>query len=67
MSENKDGKSYCYDCEVELTDDNTEEFDGFDGSNYLASRGFGNGPQKDFFMKCDSCFNADIDRYDGGN
>jgi hypothetical protein len=64
VSENKDGKGYCFDCEVELTDDNTEEFGGFDGGNYLASRGFGNGSDKDFFMKCDSCFNADIDRYE---
>jgi len=52
----------CNDCESELTPDNTADFGGFDGGNYLASRGFGNSPDKSIFTKCDSCFEADIDR-----
>lgn len=60
MSENKE---FCNDCEQELTADNTADFGGFDGSNYLSSRGFGNSPDKAFFTKCDSCFEADIDRH----
>lgn len=60
MSENK---GFCFDCEEELTDENTTEFGGFDGSNYLASRTYGGSADKEPFTKCDSCFNADIDRY----
>jgi hypothetical protein len=56
-------KEICYDCEVELNKENTIDFGGFDASNYLASRGFGNGPEKDSFTKCDSCYEADIDRH----
>lgn len=59
MSENK---SFCNDCEEELTAENTEEFGGFDGSNFLSARQVGMGMPKEFFTKCDSCFNADIDR-----
>jgi hypothetical protein len=57
-----ENKKFCNDCEVELTAENTEEFGGFDGSNYLSARQFGFAESTDFFTKCDSCFNADIDR-----
>jgi hypothetical protein len=63
MSEKKDGKGNCFDCEVDLTDNNTADFGGFDGGNYLASRTYGGGVDKEPFTKCDSCFEADIDRH----
>lgn len=53
---------YCYDCEVELNSENTKEFDGFDESNYYASRSVGFNCGTDMFTKCDDCFNGDIDR-----
>ena len=55
-------KSFCYDCEAELTEDNTGGFGGFDGGNYLASTQVGFNFGADVFTKCDSCFEADIDR-----
>jgi len=60
MSENK---GFCFGCEAELTADNTADFGGFDGSNYLASKTYGGGIDKEPFTKCDSCFEADIDRH----
>ena len=53
---------YCHDCEEELTEDNTGGYGGFDGGNYLASRTYGATNPEDF-TKCDSCFDADNDRY----
>lgn len=64
MSENK---GVCFDCETELTAENTTDFGGFDGSNYLSARDAGVGMSKEFFTKCDSCFEADIDRHLEGN
>lgn len=61
MTENK---KFCNDCEVELTAENTEEFGGFDGSNYLSARQVGFYESTAHFTKCDACFNADIDRYE---
>lgn len=58
-----EGLGFCFDCEQELTTDNTTEFGGFDGGNYLASHSVGFRIEKDFFTKCDDCFNADIDRH----
>ena len=54
---------FCFDCDVELTADNTVDFGGFDGSNYLSSKTYGGGLGKEAFTKCDSCFQADIDKY----
>lgn len=58
-----DTKRFCNDCEVELDNENTREFDGFDSGNYSASRSVGFNFSKEFFTKCDDCFNADIDRH----
>lgn len=55
--------AYCNDCEVELTEDNTQAYGGFDGSNYLSARQVGLHFSKDEFTKCDSCFDGDNDRY----
>lgn len=52
---------YCHDCEVDLNDENTMAHGGFDGGNYLASRTYGD-TDPSIFIKCDSCFDADIDR-----
>ncbi len=52
----------CSDCEVELNEDNTREFDGFDSGNFLASSLAGFGFPAELFIKCDDCFNAGIDR-----
>lgn len=59
MSDNNLG--VCNDCESDLTADNTADFGGFDGGNYLASRTYGP-TDPAHFTKCDSCFEADIDR-----
>ena len=56
-------KLFCFDCEAELTEENTTDFGGFDGSNYIASRTYGGGVDKSAFRKCDPCFGADIDNY----
>jgi hypothetical protein len=53
---------FCYDCEQELTADNTADFEGFDSGNYLASRSVGLRIEREFFVKCDDCFNLAIDR-----
>ena len=53
---------YCNDCEVELTEDNTDGYGGFDGGNYLASRIYGETDSSPF-IKCDSCFDGDADNY----
>jgi hypothetical protein len=52
----------CHDCEQKLDDSNSTDFGGFDGSNYLLSRTFGMGADPSPFIKCDSCFYADVDR-----
>lgn len=55
-------EQYCYDCEAELTPENTKEFEGFDSGNYSASRSVGFNAPAEIFTKCDDCHNADIDR-----
>lgn len=62
-----ESKGFCYDCEEELTEDNTSGYGGFDGGNYLASRTYGGGVETEPFTKCDSCFDADNDRYEDRN
>lgn len=57
-----ENKKYCFDCESELTPDNTSEFEGFDSGNFLAAYQAGFGSHAEAFTKCDDCFNADIDR-----
>jgi hypothetical protein len=54
---------YCFSCELDLTAENTKEFDGFDGGNYHSARSVGLNVSIDIFIKCDDCFNADIDRW----
>lgn len=54
---------YCYDCEADLTPENTSEFGGLDSGNLYASRSVGFNTTAEMFTKCDDCHNADIDRY----
>jgi hypothetical protein len=54
---------YCYSCELDLTAENTTEFDGFDDGNYYSALSVGLNVSIDPFIKCDDCFNADIDRW----
>ena len=52
----------CYDCDVELAEENTKEFGGKDEYNYRMSEILS--PSiADTFIKCDECFVADIDQY----
>lgn len=53
----------CNDCEVELTSENTSNYGGFDGSNFLSARSVGVNVPRELFTKCDDCFDAQIDRY----
>jgi hypothetical protein len=53
---------YCYDCEADLTPENTSEFGGLDSGNLHASRLAGFDIPAERFTKCDDCHNADIDR-----
>ena len=52
----------CFDCEQELTEDNTRDYSGVDEFNHrmatLLSPSIAG-----TFIKCDDCFDADIDRY----
>jgi hypothetical protein len=54
---------YCYDCEADLTPENTSEFGGLDSGNLHASRSVGFDTTAEMFTKCDDCHNADIDRH----
>jgi hypothetical protein len=53
---------FCHDCEEALTADNTQNHSGVDEFNHrmatLLSPSIA-----DTFIKCDDCFDADIDRY----
>ena len=53
----------CYSCECELTAENTAEFGGYDGSNHLSAQSVGLVIDTEFFINCDDCYNARIDRY----
>lgn len=55
-------ETYCFDCEETLTPENTQDYGGFDSGNYLAANTYGR-MGKEYFTKCDSCFEADIDRH----
>ena len=59
VTETKD----CFDCEVELNAENTRDYDGFDSSNYYYATIYGGSGDSAPFTKCDSCFEADIDRH----
>ena len=66
MSEQKIdiSKHSCNSCEQDLTAENTTEFGGLDGQNYELSKIYGGGNSDIYvFIKCDACFNADIDRH----
>lgn len=54
---------YCWNCEADLTPENTSEFGGLDSGNLHASRSVGLNIPAEMFTKCDDCHNADIDRY----
>ena len=54
--------SYCSTCETELTADATASYGGFDGSGYATANRIGKA-DREWFTKCDSCFDADIDRH----
>ena len=55
---------YCNDCEEELNAENTGSYGGFDSSNHSLSVIYGGGNSDTApFTKCDSCFDADNDRY----
>lgn len=63
MAEEAKANPECWSCETELTEENTEEFSGFDGGNHHTSTMYGGKTDTAPFIKCDACFNADIDRY----
>lgn len=52
----------CYTCSEELTAENTKDFGGKDEFNYDMAMKFSPNIAM-AFIKCDDCFNADIDRY----
>ena len=53
---------FCYDCEEALTADNTRDHNGIDEFNYRMAIKLS--PSiADTFIKCDNCFDADIDQY----
>lgn len=57
-------KKFCFDCEKELTKKNTASYEGFDEGNYNMSKVYSAGQMpKEWFTKCDDCFDADIDSY----
>jgi hypothetical protein len=53
---------FCYDCEEALTPGNTQNHNGIDEFNHRMAKLLS--PSiADTFIKCDDCFDADIDRY----
>jgi hypothetical protein len=55
---------YCYNCEEDLTPENTASYKGFDKDNYEMSLIYTGGQMsKEAFTKCDPCFDRDIDNY----
>ena len=59
----KTKNKYCFRCEKDLTPENTQAYNGFDEGNYELSVIFGGQLPKETFMKCDPCFDEDIDHY----
>jgi hypothetical protein len=55
-------QNYCSSCEKDLTPKNTASYGGFDAWNYEIASSFGH-IDRDVFIKCDPCFDEDIDRY----
>lgn len=53
-------KNFCFDCDVELTPENTEQFGGLDEYNYNWAKAISPG-LVDSFIKCDDCFERQID------
>lgn len=53
--------NFCFDCEQELTEENTKSYGGFDKSNFLVARNVGVNVSRELFTKCDECFDAIID------
>jgi hypothetical protein len=52
----------CYNCEETLTEENTSQYGGVDEFNYRMAVKLS--PSiTETFIKCDSCFDADIDIY----
>lgn len=56
-------KKFCWDCDVELNDVNTDTYSGFDSSNYYYSTIYGGSGDSAPFTKCDECFDSAIDRH----
>ena len=55
-------QTFCYDCEQELTLANTEHHQGVDSFQYQMAIKLS--PSiAETFIKCDDCFEADIDAY----
>lgn len=55
---------YCFNCEDDLTPENTASYKGFDEGNYEMSLIYSGGQlTKESFTKCDACFDRDIDNY----
>jgi hypothetical protein len=55
---------HCWSCEEELNAENTSSYGGFDSSNHYYATIYGGGSMgTEPFTKCDSCFEADIDRH----
>ena len=52
----------CWDCEDELTEDNTQSYGGLDTTNYNLANTYGI-LSRAVFTKCDDCFDADIDNH----
>lgn len=52
----------CFDCEQELTEDNTRDHGGIDDFNYRMATKLSLSIAETF-VKCDDCFEADIDNY----
>jgi hypothetical protein len=51
----------CSDCDTELTQENTQQHEGFDASGYAVAKPFN--ALKSWFIKCDDCFDRAIDNY----
>ena len=53
----------CFECETDLTPDNTRDFGGFDKDQHQIARIFFPNISKDEFAHCDNCSYARVDRY----
>jgi hypothetical protein len=52
--------TFCSDCDSELTSENTSSYEGFDSSGYLVAKRIMK-VSKEMFVKCDPCFDREID------